>query len=77
MAPNPETEDNDPFSLGDSDEEQDKKQDLKPEDSERLKKTAAESGEGKNEGDLKPAEQSGSVSQKDKEAEEVLSGTKS
>ena len=66
VAPHPEPEDNDPFSLGDSDEEQDKKTDLKPEDTERLKKTASEAGAGaKKEGEeetLKPAEQSGSVS---------------
>jgi hypothetical protein len=78
VAPNPEAEDNDPFSLGDSDEEQDKKHDLKPEDTERLKKTASESGvsakkEGE-EGALKPAERSGSVSQRNKEAEEILKG---
>jgi len=61
--------------LGDSDEEQDKKTDLKPEDTERLKKAASETGavvkEGE-EGTLKPAERSGSVSQRDKKAEEIL-----
>ena len=75
VAPHPEPEDNDPFSLGDSDEEQDKKTDLKPEDTERLKKAASETGavvkEGE-EGTLKPAERSGSVSQRDKKAEEIL-----
>jgi hypothetical protein len=73
MAPHPEPEDNDPFSLGDSDEEQDKKTDLKPEDTERLKKMANETGAKEaEEGTLKPAEQSGSVSQRDKDAEEIL-----
>lgn len=78
IAPNPESEENDPFSLGDSDEEQDKKQNLRPKDTERLKNTASESGatpkkEGED-GTLKPAERSGSVSQKDKEAEDILKG---
>ena len=76
VAPNPEVEDHDPFSLGDSDEEQDKKQDLKPEDTERLKKLASESGGGSRADGLKPAERSGSVSQKDKDAEELLAGVK-
>jgi len=76
LAPNPEADDNDPFSLGDSDEE-DKKQDLKPEDTERLKKSTIQSSatakEGV-EGTLKPAERSGSVSQTNKEAEDILKG---
>ena len=62
--------------MGDSDEEHDKKTDLKPEDTELLKKTASETGAGAKkdgeEGTLKPAEQSGSVSQRDKDAEEIL-----
>lgn len=64
VAPNPEPEDNDPFSLGDSDEEQDRKTDVKPDDTERLKKTANETGVGAKEGEegtLKPAERSGGV----------------
>lgn len=75
IVPHPEPEDNDPFSLGDSDEEQDKKTDLKPEDTERLKKSAGETGTGAKmdaeEGTMKPTEQSGSVSQKDMDAEEI------
>ena len=77
LAPNPVTDDNDPFSLGDSDEEQDKKQDLKPEDTERLKKSASQSDPPAKEGEegaLKPAERSGSVSQKNKDAEDILKG---
>ena len=41
MDPNP-VADHDPFSLGDSDDEDAKKKDLKPDDSERLKQAAAE-----------------------------------
>ena len=41
MAPSP-VADHDPFSLGDSDEDEAKKKDLKPDDSERLTKAAAE-----------------------------------
>ena len=75
VVPHPEPEDNDPFSLGDSDEEQDKKTDLKPEDTERLKKTVSDTGTGAKEtegGMMKPAELSGIVSQRDKDAEEIL-----
>ncbi|KAF2102844.1 hypothetical protein NA57DRAFT_29017, partial [Rhizodiscina lignyota] len=64
LAPNPESEDNDPFSLGDSDEEEAKTKDLKAEDTERLKKAAAEKGESgtSTEGNtLSPAERSGSI----------------
>ena len=41
MDPNP-VADHDPFSLGDSDDEDAKKRDAKPDDSERLKQAAAE-----------------------------------
>jgi hypothetical protein len=76
IAPNPESDDNDPFSLGDSDEEEAKKVDLKPEDSERLKKSASVSeGSGVKDGEegkaLKEAEKSGSLN---KDAEEILKG---
>ena len=74
IAPNPESGDNDPFSLGDSDEEEAKKTDLKADDTERLKKAAAEKGEkgsaqGSEERTLSPAERSGSIN---KEAEDLL-----
>ncbi len=74
IAPNPESDDHDPFSLGDSDEEEAKKTDLKTEDTERLKKAAAEKAEqggteGSGEKTLSPAEKSGSIN---KEAEELL-----
>jgi hypothetical protein len=77
-APNPEVEDDrDPFSLGDSDEDDAKQKDLRAEDTERLKKAAADAGkdgEGvdKGSGELKPAERSGSLGTRDKEAEEIL-----
>ncbi|TID27969.1 hypothetical protein E6O75_ATG00736 [Venturia nashicola] len=78
VAPNPEAEDNDPFSLGDSDEE-DRKTDLKPEDTERLKESAKKSiSEGtsgtalkKEDSSLAEAEKAGT---KNKEAEELLKG---
>ncbi|KAI9686463.1 MAG: ubiquitin-binding protein cue5 [Bogoriella megaspora] len=78
VAPNPEPEDNDPFSVGDSDDEHDttvKKQDLRAEDTERLKKAAAESsvGDTASKTELKPAERTGSVAQKDAEAEKLIS----
>ena len=66
--------DHDPFSLGDSDDEETKKKDLKPEDSARLKKAAAEAMSEEIETpskELKPAERSGSTGTKDKEAEEL------
>ena len=80
VAPNPE-EENDPFALGD-DDEADKTEDLRKDDSERLKEAARSSvsagasgaaGEG-----LKPAEseRSGSMSTRNKEAEELLGGKK-
>jgi hypothetical protein len=78
VAPNPEADDNDPFSLGDSDEE-DRKTDLKPEDTERLKESARKSvSEGsagatltKEDSNLAETEKSGT---KNKEAEELLKG---
>lgn len=68
LAPAPVADDNDPFSLGDSDEEETKKTDLKPEDSERLKKSASVSESGKGAA-LEPTESTGT---KNKEAEELL-----
>ncbi|KAL1643655.1 ubiquitin-binding protein cue5 [Diplodia intermedia] len=80
VAPNPEADDHDPFSLGDSDDEQEAKaKDIKAEDSERLKKAAAvsETKDTKTEGSSpRPAERSGSVGQKDKVAEELLAEKK-
>ncbi|KAF1950144.1 hypothetical protein CC80DRAFT_496983 [Byssothecium circinans] len=75
VAPNPEPDDHDPFSLGDSDEEDAKTKDIKAEDTERLKK-AAEGKEVTSSGELKPAERSGSVSQKDADAEALLKEVK-
>jgi hypothetical protein len=77
IAPNPEPDDHDPFSLGDSDDEDKdlKKQDTNPEDSERLK-NAAQKSEGSTTGKLKPAERSGSVSQKDATMEALLKEAK-
>ncbi|PVI03196.1 hypothetical protein DM02DRAFT_652816 [Periconia macrospinosa] len=75
VAPNPEPDEHDPFSLGDSDEEDTKTKDIKAEDTERLKK-AAESKEGSSTAELKPAARSGSVSQKDAAAEALLKEAK-
>ena len=66
--------DHDPFSLGDSDDEEAKKKDTRAEDSERLKRSAAEAmsenigGEKK----LEPQARSGSVGQRDKETENLV-----
>jgi hypothetical protein len=75
VAPAPE-EDNDPFALGDDDDE--KTEDLRKEDTERLKSAArasvsvGESGEGaKLKPTLSESEQSGT---KNKDAEKLLSG---
>ena len=71
----------DPFSLGDSDDEDQKTKDVSPEDSERLKKAAeAKAEEAKVKeapaAELKPAERSGSVGQKDAAAEALLKEAK-
>lgn len=79
VAPQPEAEDNDPFSLGDSDDEKESKsKDLREGDSARLKEaarnsvSAGESGQGP----AKSLEENerGSVGTKDKDAEALLSG---
>ncbi|KAL9601319.1 MAG: hypothetical protein Q9219_002614 [cf. Caloplaca sp. 3 TL-2023] len=67
--------DHDPFSLGDSDDEETKKKDIKSEDSERLKKAAAEAG-GDDLGSagmkkLEPHERVGSTGTRDQEAEKL------
>ena len=71
VAPAPVADDNDPFSLGDSDEEEAKKTDLKPEDSERLKKSASVSEANKPKVELQEADKEGT---QNKEAEELLKG---
>lgn len=81
IAPNPEADEHDPFSLGDSDDEDQKTKDVSPEDSERLKKAAeAKAEETKVKEapatELKPAERSGSVGQKDAAAEALLKEAK-
>ncbi|KAF2709050.1 hypothetical protein K504DRAFT_455955 [Pleomassaria siparia CBS 279.74] len=78
VAPNPEPDDHDPFSLGDSDDEEAKTKDIKAEDTERLKK-AAEAKDGQvvgTTGELEEAGLSGSIGQKDAVAEELLKETK-
>ncbi|KAF2202249.1 hypothetical protein GQ43DRAFT_316349 [Delitschia confertaspora ATCC 74209] len=75
VAPHPEPDDHDPFSLGDSDDDEAAKtKDVKAEDTERLKR-AAEGKEGLTAG-LTAHERSGSVGQKDHTAEELLKETK-
>ena len=78
IAPNPEADEHDPFSLGDSDDEDAKTKDIKAEDTERLKKAAEEKKkvEDSTAGDLKPAGRSGSVGQKDEVAEALLKEAK-
>ncbi|KAF2754513.1 hypothetical protein EJ05DRAFT_143672 [Pseudovirgaria hyperparasitica] len=75
VAPNPEGDDHDPFSLGDSEDEDTKAKDTRADDSERLKKAAAtgpsvspiEAGK-----PVEAAERSGSMGTRNKEAEELL-----
>ena len=68
--------DHDPFSLGDSDDDEAKKKDVKADDSERLKQAAAEAmsdGTGSNgEKKLEPQEKSGSLETRDKETENLV-----
>lgn len=74
VDPSPVAE-HDPFSLGDSEDEDTKKKDAKPDDSERLKQAAAEAmadNIGKEEKKLEPHERSGSLDQKDKETEDLV-----
>ncbi|KAI9849321.1 MAG: ubiquitin-binding protein cue5 [Sclerophora amabilis] len=72
--------DNDPFSLGDSDDDREaKSRDLKSEDTERLKKAAAEAmsddiGTGTKKTGLEEHAKTGPQGTKDKEAEEKLTG---
>ena len=79
VAPAPEGDDNDPFSLGDSDDEE-KKQDLRQEDTERLKKAAEQTrrkssvSESDRRKSLEPHQRSGSNATKDKVAEDLLKG---
>lgn len=76
VAPHPEPDDHDPFSLGDSDDEDTSKtKDINAEATERLK-NAAQSKEGPPPGQMKPAERSGSVGQKDAAAEALLKEAK-
>ncbi|KAH9835511.1 CUE domain-containing protein 5 [Teratosphaeria destructans] len=79
VAPNPE-EDNDPFSLGDDEEDaKDKGEDVAKDATERLKKQASNSVSAGSSGDgakvLQESARSGSVGTRDKAAEELLGGT--
>jgi hypothetical protein len=70
VAPAPVGDDNDPFSLGDSDEEETRKADLKPEDTLRLKKSASLSEGSKPE--LQEADKDGN---NNREAEELMNAS--
>lgn len=67
--------DHDPFSLGDSDDEETKKKDIKSEDTERLKQAAAEAMAGDigspGSKKLEPHERTGSQGTRDQEAEKL------
>lgn len=78
VAPHPE-DDNDPFSLGDDDDDKDKSEDLRKEDTERLKESARTSISAGNTSNnvLKPQESETNGGVRNKEAEEILSGKKS
>lgn len=73
VAPNPEIDDNDPFSLGDSDDDKDKQTDLRAEDTLRLKKSASQSAAAPGKV-LEPQEKTGSVGTRDKAAEDLMKG---
>jgi hypothetical protein len=74
VAPAPE-DDNDPFSLGDDDEDKEKTEDLRKEDSDRLKASARNSiSAGSSNKPLEEAETSSTG--RDKVAEELLAGKK-
>ncbi|GAB7338499.1 hypothetical protein MBLNU457_5250t1 [Dothideomycetes sp. NU457] len=77
MAPNPEAEENDPFSLGDSDDEKESKtKDINEAASTRLKDAARQSvSNGKKPEGLQERE-TGSTGTKDKDAEALLTGDK-
>jgi len=78
VAPNPEAEEDDPFSLGDSDDEKESKtKDIREADSARLKESARKSVSGESSEapkGLQPSEKHGSI---DKEAEAILTGKQS
>lgn len=69
-------EDHDPFSLGDSDDEDSKKKDVKADDSERLKEAAAEAMSenigAPSEKKLEPQERIGGLGTRDKETEKLV-----
>jgi hypothetical protein len=77
VAPHPESDEHDPFSLGDSDDEEGRTKDINPEDTERLKKAAeAKKLDESTSAVLAPAGRSGSVGQKDAAAEALLKEAK-
>jgi hypothetical protein len=76
IAPHPEPDDHDPFSLGDSDDEENKTKDIKAEDTERLKKAAEGKTDVGGKETLGEHERSGSLGQKDAVAEELLKDSK-
>lgn len=79
VAPDPEDDENDPFSLGDSDDEKESKtKDIREADSARLKEAARKSISGSSEAPkgLQASERSESLSHKDKDAEDILAGKK-
>ena len=78
VAPHPEPDEHDPFSLGDSEDEAAaaKTKDIKSDDSARLKKAAAEKGEAETGSPLEPTATSGSAGTRNLAAEELLKDTK-
>jgi hypothetical protein len=77
VAPHPESDEHDPFSLGDSDDDEARTKDIKAEDTERLKKAAeAKKVDETTSAGLTPAGRSGSVGQIDAAAEALLKEAK-
>lgn len=65
--------DHDPFSLGDSDDEESKKKDIKTEDTERLKQAAADAKVGpQGTGELRPQQTVGSAGTRNEDAENLI-----
>lgn len=75
--PDPVT-DHDPFSLGDSDDEESKKKDARGDDSVKLKPAAAESvaidNSSSGKGDIEHQEETGTLVTRDKEVETLTGG---
>lgn len=78
VAPNPDAEENDPFALGDSDEEEKKKTDIRADATERLKRSASNTETKEAAGDERrpSAQERGSVGTRNKDMENLMDDKK-